>query len=526
MKSIIKKAFITILVGVLLVIAVEPQMVEAASEHYENNFPLPVNSSTRYGVTVLGHYSGGSRHSTYLYTYGPLKGQTEDLNIVVDIAAAKGIPIYAVASGTIYINDKTNGSGNYLVIAHDDGTYSYYGHMLNKSSYSVGTRVSAGTIIGNVGMSGSATGYHLHFEWSGHDPYCEYSDLGYLYTISGSGAAVFPHNHSSVPAPVEWSNLSHSNVTENTAFLSVDICKIGSVSKVGYYLGTSETNMSQICSWSVGRNLSYCTCQIGGESNESNIALQPNTTYYYKAFVTDTYGVNWYSETRSFQTLSNDISTSGNAQNQVNDLTKPTVSNVQITDVTSEGYTISCMITDDNDISSVYFPTFTEFNGCDDIADSWPQQTSRDGNTYSYRVRYSDHNYEEGNYWTYIYAYDSSGNYAVTSIKVNVILQYAISFDNVAVSNLTSTTAFVKADVTADATQLSQVGLQWGTTPDVSDGILSWEVGNYLSFISVIFDGTEGPELNPGTTYYYRFYALRKDGVYEFDLLRSFTTPR
>ena len=46
-------------------------------------------------------------------------------------------------------------------------------------------------------MSGTgATGYHLHFEWSGHDPYCEFNKLGYSLSIkSSSGASAYPHDH-------------------------------------------------------------------------------------------------------------------------------------------------------------------------------------------------------------------------------------------------------------------------------------------------------------------------------------------
>ena len=112
------------------------------------------------------------------------------------------------------------------------------------------------------------------------------------YTESSNDTAVLPYDYS--VAPVVWSNLSHSNVTWNAAYLSVNITKTGSVSRVGYYLGKNTTiNMSQICSWSVGNTLTFCTCQIGGSGNEANIALQPDTTYYYKAFVIDRNGIYW-----------------------------------------------------------------------------------------------------------------------------------------------------------------------------------------------------------------------------------------
>ncbi len=172
----IRRRFVVLLVTVAMLFAsmdftvlasetkeiIEQGMTVKSVNAVVSGFPLP---SGRYGVTVLGYYSGGSVHSTYLYNYGPLKSQTENLNIVADIAASNGTTICAVANGTVYTNSCANNSGNYLVIKHDDGTYSYYGHMQAQSSYAKGTRVTAGTEIGKVGKTGAATGYHLHFEW-------------------------------------------------------------------------------------------------------------------------------------------------------------------------------------------------------------------------------------------------------------------------------------------------------------------------------------------------------------------------
>lgn len=161
----------------------------------ENGFPLPTNRT--YGVSVLSRYSNGDNHDIYLYKYGPLKGQSENKNIIMDIMAPFNTPIYAVDSGTIYTNKYGSGGGNYLVIAHGDGSYSYYGHMKNQSSYGVGSHVNVGDIVGYVGNTGSATGYHLHFEWSKHDPYCDFKSKGYVYTYPNSGASAYPHTHNS-----------------------------------------------------------------------------------------------------------------------------------------------------------------------------------------------------------------------------------------------------------------------------------------------------------------------------------------
>ncbi len=88
----------------------------------------------------------------------------------VDLAMAEGTPILAAASGDVIIS-KNNGAynggyGNYVVIAHANGTQTLYGHML-KTSVNVGDHVSQGEVIGLLGSTGKSTGPHLHFEVRG-----------------------------------------------------------------------------------------------------------------------------------------------------------------------------------------------------------------------------------------------------------------------------------------------------------------------------------------------------------------------
>ncbi len=100
-----------------------------------------------------------------------------------------------------------------------------------------------------------------------------------------------------------------------------------------------------------------------------------------------------------------------------------------------------------------------------------------------------------------------------------------LKFANITVSDITETTAFVRADVqNAVASNYSKVGLMWGTTPDLPNKV-EFNVLNKLTFVSVAFDGSEGPTLQKGTTYYYRFYILSKSGQYTYsDGIGSFTT--
>ncbi len=78
--------------------------------------------------------------------------------------------IYAADRGVIIENSYNGISGNYVYIDHNNGYISYYGHMNVRSPLEVGTIVDKGDIIGQLGMTGRATGPHTHF-WIGTSYY-------------------------------------------------------------------------------------------------------------------------------------------------------------------------------------------------------------------------------------------------------------------------------------------------------------------------------------------------------------------
>jgi murein DD-endopeptidase MepM/ murein hydrolase activator NlpD len=87
----------------------------------------------------------------------------------VDLAAPTGTPVIASAAGTVIISKIggwNGGYGNYIVIAHPNGTQTLYAH-LSRNVVSVGERVEKGAHIGNIGNTGKSTGPHLHFEIRG-----------------------------------------------------------------------------------------------------------------------------------------------------------------------------------------------------------------------------------------------------------------------------------------------------------------------------------------------------------------------
>ena len=83
----------------------------------------------------------------------------------VDFGAPIGTPIFAAGSGIIEEIGFKNGFGRYIKIRHTSNLETAYGHMsrFNPHLYR-GAHVNQGEVIAYVGMSGRATGPHLHFE--------------------------------------------------------------------------------------------------------------------------------------------------------------------------------------------------------------------------------------------------------------------------------------------------------------------------------------------------------------------------
>ena len=112
--------------------------------------------------------------SPYGYRIHPVKGETL-FHSGIDIGVSGGSPIYAAKSGTITkieknvtaINNCNYGYGNYIVIDHGDSSSTLYAHIKYgtiPSTLSIGSQISQGEQIGQVGSTGCSTGNHLHYE--------------------------------------------------------------------------------------------------------------------------------------------------------------------------------------------------------------------------------------------------------------------------------------------------------------------------------------------------------------------------
>lgn len=183
---------------------------------------------------------------------------------------------------------------------------------------------------------------------------------------------------------------------------------------------------------------------------------------------------------------------------------KPTITNIKVTDITKSGYTVTCTATDNNAIDRVQFPTWTQKNGQDDITKGWETAASckgsKNGNTYSFKVKRSQHSNEFGNYITHIYAYDKSGNSTcavVPTVKLDVADSPVIQSASSQTNNIT-----IKWNKVEGATsyridrRISGNGTSYKTVASVKSSVNSYK----------------DTGLSVGMLYYYRVYAISDFG--------------
>ena len=81
----------------------------------------------------------------------------------VDLPLKVGDPVHAAFDGKVRVSSYMKGYGNLVVIRHENGLETFYGH-LSKRNVEVDQWVHAGDVIGLGGSTGRSTGPHLHFE--------------------------------------------------------------------------------------------------------------------------------------------------------------------------------------------------------------------------------------------------------------------------------------------------------------------------------------------------------------------------
>jgi hypothetical protein len=121
--------------------------------------PLPALAQSPYQWPIAGrppittHFGAHDR----THTDHPHKG--------IDLAAPAGTPVLAARAGKVLYSGPARGYRHWVVLQHNNGQVSIYGHVSGSRLPAVGTMVKAGTQIATIGhKQGRSTGDHLHFE--------------------------------------------------------------------------------------------------------------------------------------------------------------------------------------------------------------------------------------------------------------------------------------------------------------------------------------------------------------------------
>ena len=85
----------------------------------------------------------------------------------LDIGATLGDPVFSIGAGQVVFTGYYLGYGNLVVVKHGEDISTHYAHLSEIKAH-VGDFVSSQTELGTVGMTGHATGTHLHFEVRKH----------------------------------------------------------------------------------------------------------------------------------------------------------------------------------------------------------------------------------------------------------------------------------------------------------------------------------------------------------------------
>ncbi len=108
--------------------------------------------------------ASGEQRSSFGMRRHPILRYTR-MHTGIDWAAPIGTPIFAAGNGTVIKAARESGYGNRVEIQHANGYVTTYNHLTGFArGMSEGARVRQGQVVGFLGMTGLATGPHLHYE--------------------------------------------------------------------------------------------------------------------------------------------------------------------------------------------------------------------------------------------------------------------------------------------------------------------------------------------------------------------------
>ena len=158
----------------------------------------PGTPGAQFGPSMTA--TGGAAASPYIYS--GYRTANRPRHNGIDISGGpwqSGAPISVIKPGTVaHVGNHGNDSwGKFVVIKHDDGTYSLYGHLSQinvRQGEKIENKSGAAKVIGKVGSTGRSEGPHLHFElgtgWNGGTLTGHMNPSGYIDSYTRVGGNV------------------------------------------------------------------------------------------------------------------------------------------------------------------------------------------------------------------------------------------------------------------------------------------------------------------------------------------------
>lgn len=372
-----------------------------------------------------------------------------------------------------------------------------------------------------------------------------------FYIVLGIGITLALHQPVDVmAADLEFQNNAISNISNNDARISAQIVNSSkmNVTETGFYLGTSSGALSK-CSNKDSGSWKYSKISVGFTMSQYWGTLSENTTYYY-CFYAIADGKEYISEEYSFKTTGGNTEKSGLSffENNVTDVTEndgrinAKISNPDGRKVTETGFYIgtSSEIFKNamNDPCSLTNPTITV-----GYTMSKYYGVLQPGTTYYYKF-YAIGDGQE--YCSEVYSFETNSvSQPITEPtqqpapelvpetipekaqpSVSVTQEKAgLSFYENSVTDVTESNGRINAKISnPDGRQVTETGFYIGTSPEVSKNGINDPCSFTSSTITIGYTMSKYyGTLQPGTTYYYKFYAMG-DGQEYCSEIYSFRT--
>lgn len=142
------------------------QTYDKNSKNYDEDIKIPQNLTSLFFRFIPNGVPIEIKRitSSFGFRVHPISGVGK-MHHGIDLSANIGTPVIATADGFVeYSALSKTGYGFLVILTHNYGFSTRYGHLFNKSVVNAGQFVKKGQLIGYSGNTGYSTGPHLHYE--------------------------------------------------------------------------------------------------------------------------------------------------------------------------------------------------------------------------------------------------------------------------------------------------------------------------------------------------------------------------